>query len=85
MDVTSVELIQEYIVPVTMAFCWCIGIIIRKWVKDVDNKFIPTICAVSGLLFNCWVENAVSPTIVLAGMASGLAATGLDQLMKSIR
>lgn len=77
------ETIQEYIVPVTMAICFCIGYITKKWVKDVDNKWIPTICAVVGVVVNVWSLGEISPVSLLGGLASGLAATGLDQMIRT--
>ena len=79
------EMIQEYIVPVTAAICFCVGFIVKKWVADVDNKWIPTICAVLGVAVNIWLMGAFSPAVVLGGLASGLAATGSDQLIKKIQ
>lgn len=77
------EILQEYIVPITMAICFCVGYIIKKWIKDVDNKWIPTICAIVGVLVNVWINMGIDPAILLGGLASGLAATGLDQLVRT--
>lgn len=78
------EILQEYIVPVTMAICFCLGYIVKKWVKDVDNKWIPTICAVVGVIVNFWVAGEFTPAVLLGGLASGLSATGLDQVLKTV-
>lgn len=77
------DLLQEYIVPVTLAICFCIGFIVKKWIKDVDNKYIPTVCAIIGVLINVWVMGDFTPQVLLGGLASGLSATGLDQLIKT--
>lgn len=78
------EILQEYLVPITVALCFCVGFIVKKWIKDVDNKWIPTICAIAGIFFNIWVNDwSIDPVIVLGGFASGLAATGFDQLIRT--
>lgn len=78
------EIIQDYTVAIVVALCFCIGFIFKKWIKDVSNKWIPTICAIVGIFFNIWVNGwAISPEIILGGLASGLAATGLDQLIRT--
>lgn len=78
------EVVQEYIVPATMAICFCIGFIVKKWIKDVDNKWIPTICAIVGVIINVWLQDwTIDPAILLGGLASGLAATGLDQMLRT--
>lgn len=79
----DMELLQEYLVPCIVALCFGVGYIVKKWIKDVDNKWIPTICAVLGIMLNIWLSKDFTPVIVLGGMASGLAATGLDQLVRT--
>lgn len=72
--------LTEYLVVVIAGICLCVGFVVKKWIKDVDNKFIPTICAVLGLLLAVWMNGwTVTPSIVLSGLFSGLASTGLHQ------
>ena len=70
------EFLNEFMMPVVLGICLCVGYIIKKWIKDVDNKYIPTICGVLGI-----VIAAFSPEIVLSGLISGLASTGLHQAL----
>lgn len=73
--------LSEYMLPVVFAICLCVGYIVKKWVKDVDNKFIPTIVAALGIFLAIWIKGwEVTPEIVLSGMFSGLASTGAHQL-----
>ena len=37
--------LNGYLVTTIIGVCLCIGYILKKWVKDVDNKYIPTILA----------------------------------------
>lgn len=78
------EFLSNYIVPVIVAACLLIGFIIKKWVKDVDNKWIPTIVAIAGALLSILINwgNISTDTvlnIVVGGAISGLASTGLHQ------
>lgn len=76
MDLTT------YAVPVIIEICWCIGFIVKKWVKDVDNKYIPTIVALLGILLNVWMNGWLfTPEIILGGLASGLGSTGINELV----
>ena len=70
--------------PLVIAACLIIGFILKKWVKDVDNKYIPTILAVWGAVLACVAEGAVSVELIIAGSFSGLASTGLHQAFKQI-
>ena len=72
--------LTEYLVVVIAGICLCVGFVVKKWIKDIDNKFIPTICAVLGLFLAVWMNGwTVTPSIVLSGLFSGLASTGLHQ------
>lgn len=79
----DLEFLSEYLVVVIVGICLCVGYIVKKWMKDVDDKFIPTICAVLGVILAIWMhEWIVTPAIILSGLLSGLASTGLHQLFK---
>ena len=51
----------------------------KKWIKDVDNKYIPTIVFVEGAILNCIVMSNISVETVVGGAICGLASTGLHQ------
>lgn len=75
--------LTEFMVPVIVGICLCVGYVVKKWIKDVDNKHIPTICAILGVLLSIWVNGwSISPSIILSGLFSGLTNTGLHQLFK---
>ena len=78
----TVEFLTEFMVPVIIGICLIAGYVIKHWIKDVDNKIIPTVVAVLGVLIAFWVEGAFTPEILLKGLASGLASTGLHQVFK---
>ena len=69
--------------PVVLGICLCIGYIIKKWIKDVDNKYIPTIVAVLGVALSIWISGwQITPEVILSGMISGLGSTGMHQVFK---
>lgn len=75
------EFLNEYMVPMVLGICLCIGYVIKKWIKDVDNKYIPTICAILGIVISSWMNGfSFTPQVMLGGMVSGLASTGMHQL-----
>lgn len=77
------EFLNEYLNVVIVGLCLLAGFITKKWVKDVDNKWIPTIVTALGILLSVWMNwGAVTPEVVLGGGLSGLASTGLHQLFK---
>lgn len=81
----DISFLTEYMVPVIVGLCLCVGYIVKKWVADVDNKYIPTICAALGVILAIWINwPGIDAGVILSGLFSGLAATGVDQLAKQI-
>lgn len=77
------EFLNDYMIPVIIGICLCAGFIVKHWIKDVDNKIIPTLCAVIGVMVAVWIHwGNVTPEVLLMGLASGLASTGLHQALK---
>lgn len=78
MDFTIIE--QYFVLTVVLA-CLVAGYIIKKWIKDVDNKYIPTILVVLGLILNLFVSGFSIESAVF-GAVMGLASTGFHQAFK---
>ena len=77
------ETLNTYINPVTLGLCLVVGYILKHWIKDVDNKIIPTVVAVLGVVVSVAASSwAITPENILNGAISGLASTGLHQLFK---
>lgn len=76
------EFLQEYIVLVVLGVCLCVGYILKHLVPtDSINRFIPLIMGLLGIGINLWVSGwLITPQIILGGLVSGLASTGLHQL-----
>jgi hypothetical protein len=74
----DLSVLAQYLNVLIVGICLCVGFVIKKWVKDVDNKYIPTIVALLGLILSV-ATNGLSLEFVLSGMLSGLASTGLHQ------
>lgn len=73
--------LTEHFVVVVLIACLIVGYIIKKWIKDVENKYIPTILAVLGAILNA-VVSGVSVETIVYGALTGLASTGLHQAFK---
>ena len=81
----DLSFLSEYFMPVIIGVCLCVGYIVKKWIRDVDNKFIQTINAVLGIALALAMNwGNISVGTVLGGMISGLAATGLHQAFKQL-
>ena len=78
MDFTQLE---NYFVLTVVVACLVAGYVIKKWIKDVDNKYIPTIVTVLGLVLNLFVSGFSIESAVY-GALMGLASTGMHQAFK---
>lgn len=78
MDFTIIE--QYFVFTVVLA-CLVTGYVIKKWIKDVDNKYIPTIVTVLGMVLNLFVSGFSIESAVF-GAVMGLASTGFHQAFK---
>lgn len=78
------EILNTYINPVALGICLVVGYIIKHWLKDVDNKIIPTVVVIVGIVVTLWINQwaVITPDVILSGALSGLASTGLHQLFK---
>ena len=78
MDLTF---LNDYIIFIVVGVCLCVGYIIKKSVSFIPNKFIPLIMGILGVILNVWLKSfTFTPEILLGGLFSGLASTGLHQL-----
>lgn len=76
--------LTDYSNAIITGICLCVGYVVKHYIKDANNKHIPTICAVLGLFLAVWMEKwTISPVIILQGLVSGLSATGLHQFFKN--
>ena len=81
----NLDFLQEYCVPVIVGVCLCLGFVVKKWLADVDNRYIPTINAVAGVAMSLWIAGWVfSPEILLKGLFSGLASTGFYEAFRNL-
>ena len=83
MDLTF---LTEYAVPIVAGICLCIGYIIKHAIPtDKINKYIPLIMGVLGVILNVWLNGfAFTPAILLGGLFSGLASTGLYEMFSNL-
>lgn len=78
------DFLNDYIVVIAVVACLCVGYIIKNIIpSDKVNKYIPLIVGVLGVLINVWLNDfSFTPEILVGGLVSGLASTGLHQAFK---
>lgn len=80
MDFTTI--LTDYFSPIILIACLCVGYVIKGVFSNPKvNRFIPLIVMVLGLILNVWFEGSITLPVMVVGMVSGLASTGLYELV----
>ena len=74
---------NEYISPVIVAVCFCIGYVIKSSLDFIDNRYIPIVVATVGMTSSIW-QDGINPKSIAIGLVSGLASTGAFELIRNI-
>jgi hypothetical protein len=69
--------ITQYFVPQIVAFCLCVGYVMKRWLP-MDNKWIPTALFIVGIVCGIATTGMTFDAVVV-GAVSGLASVGLNQ------
>ena len=84
MDITF---LTEYINLVTLGICLCVGFAL-KYAKLFDwlgNQYIPLSMLILGTVINILINYPdINAQVILGGMISGLASTGLYEMMRNL-
>ena len=76
------ELFGNYIIPVIVGICLVAGYLVKNF-TGADNRVIPVMVTVLGIALAVWMNwPAITPEIILGGAVSGLASTGMHQMLK---
>ena len=76
--------LTQYLSLVVMGICLCVGYVIKNSLDFIPNKYIPAIMLVLGTTINILMNlNGINAEVILVGMLSGLASTGLYELFKN--
>lgn len=80
------DFITEYISLIGLVGALAVGFIVKNLIPNEGiNRFVPLIAAVVGLVICLWDAGWVAtPQVIVSGMISGLASTGLYEAFKNL-
>lgn len=83
MDISA---LSQYLSIVVVGICLCVGYIIKNSLDFIPNKYIPLIMGVLGLVINILINlsTGIIAEVVLGGLFSGLASTGLYEMFRNL-
>ena len=82
----DLSFLTESVNVVILGICLCVGYVIKNLINTNDfNKYIPLIVLILGTFLSV-VSNLHNITldVILTGMVSGLASTGMYEMLKNL-
>lgn len=81
----DLSFLNGYVNLVVLGICLCLGYVIKNSLDFINNKYIPAIMLATGTAINIAINIPnINAIIVLSGMISGLASTGLYEAMRNL-
>lgn len=82
MDLTF---LTNYINPMILGICLMVGYAIKTAIPKIPNRFIPLSALIVGTIIAILVNYpSINVEIVMGGMISGLASTGLYEMLRNL-
>lgn len=83
----DINFLLDYINVVTLGICLCVGFAL-KYAEVFDwlgNQYIPLSMLTLGTIINILINwPGINAVVILGGMISGLASTGLYEMMRNL-
>lgn len=81
----DISFLTEYVNVVTLGICLCVGFAFKQAFDWFNNKYIPLCMLILGTAINCIINfDEINAAVVLGGMISGLASTGLYEMLRNL-
>lgn len=82
----EISILNQYLEIGIVGICLCVGFVIKHSLDFIPNKYIPLIMLILGTTTSILVNipSGISLNVILSGMFSGLASTGLHQVFSKL-
>ena len=81
----DISVLNEFLSVIVVGICLCVGYVIKHSLDFIPNKYIPLIMLILGTVTNILMNiGHIDATVILSGMFSGLASTGLHQVFSKL-
>ena len=83
MDLTF---LTEYINPIILGICLLVGYVLKEAFDKFPNKYIPLAALSTGTIIAILInwQSGINEQVILGGMISGLASTGMYEMLKNL-
>lgn len=82
----DINFLLNYINPLILGICLLVGYVLKTAFDKFPNKYIPLSALTLGTIIAITInlKAGISAEIVLGGMISGLASTGLYEMLRNL-
>lgn len=82
---SDLSFLMNYINPVILGICLCVGFAFKEAFDWFENRYIPLSVLMLGAVLSILINYpGINAEVVLGGMISGLASTGLYEMMRNL-
>ena len=84
---SDLTFLLDYVNLVVLGICLCVGFALKhaKLFDWLGNQYIPLSMLILGTVINILINYpGINATVVLGGMVSGLASTGLYEMLRNL-
>jgi len=83
---SDLTFLMEFISPVILGICLLTGYALKTAFDKFPNKYIPLAALCVGTIIAILInwQSGINAEIILGGMISGLASTGLYELLRNL-
>ncbi len=82
----NLDSLLNYINPIILGICLMVGYVIKTAFTKIANLFIPLTALCMGAVLSMLIHmhSGITADRILGGMISGLASTGLYEMLKNL-
>lgn len=82
----DINFLLEFVNPLILGICLLVGYVLKTAFDKFPNKYIPLTALCMGTIIALLInfESGINAEIVLGGMISGLASTGLYEMLRNL-
>ena len=86
MDTMDLSFLMEFINPVILGICLLFGYALKTAFDKFPNKYIPLAALTTGTIISILInlQSGINAQVILGGMISGLASTGLYEMLRNL-
>lgn len=84
---SELTFLTDFIEPITLGICLCIGFALKyaKIFEKFGNQYIPLSMLILGFIIAIVTHiGNINAAVILGGMISGLASTGLYEMLRNL-